>query len=195
MPSRPDVVGREGPRTRGWKRLEIEEHSHAAMANAYTAGASGLPCASFKGYLGSDLVRHNPNIHSLRMPLHRRDPVRDSGHPSGCDRDPRPTGGPPRQRPHRGHHRDPEGGGSGRRPGHRHCGRASRGPRSPQPQQRCVARLDDRRGSGGGGRRTTLLHPWLLPTGQRLLPGVGRPVSRDRDRFMGWLEEHVMSHE
>ena len=37
------------------------------MANAYTAGASGLPCAIFKGYLGSDLVRHNPNIHSLRM--------------------------------------------------------------------------------------------------------------------------------
>src|SRR4051794_17110113 len=28
----------------GWPRpLEIEEHSHAAMANAYAAGAAGLP--------------------------------------------------------------------------------------------------------------------------------------------------------
>ena len=54
----------------GWPHaLEIEEHSHAAMANAYTAGASGLPCAIFKGYLGSDLVRHNPNIHSLECPF------------------------------------------------------------------------------------------------------------------------------
>lgn len=69
MPSRPDVVGREGPRTRGWKRLEVEEHSHAAMANAYTAGASGLPCAIFKGYLGSDLVRHNPNSTPSECPF------------------------------------------------------------------------------------------------------------------------------
>ena len=30
----------------GWPRpLAIEEHSHAAMANAYEAGAAGLPCA------------------------------------------------------------------------------------------------------------------------------------------------------
>ena len=29
--------------------LEIEEHSHAAMANAYEAGASGLPMAVFRG--------------------------------------------------------------------------------------------------------------------------------------------------
>ena len=35
----------------GWPRpLEIEEHSHAAMANAYEAGAAGLPCAVFRGY-------------------------------------------------------------------------------------------------------------------------------------------------
>src|ERR1700744_5039933 len=29
----------------GWPReIEIEEHSHAGMANAYAAGAAGLPC-------------------------------------------------------------------------------------------------------------------------------------------------------
>src|SRR6478672_3455029 len=39
----------------GWPRpLSIEEHSHAAMAQAYAAGASGLPCAIFRGYVGSD---------------------------------------------------------------------------------------------------------------------------------------------
>ena len=54
----------------GWPRpLEIEEHSHAAMAAAYAAGASGLPCAILRGYLGSDLVRHNPNIRSITCPF------------------------------------------------------------------------------------------------------------------------------
>src|SRR5215475_5616608 len=48
---------------RGWPRpLEIEEHSHAAMAQAYAAGAAGMPAAFFRGYAGSDLARVNPNI-------------------------------------------------------------------------------------------------------------------------------------
>jgi glutaconate CoA-transferase subunit A len=42
-----------------WPRpLEIEEHSHAGMANRYVAGASGLPCALMRGYIGTDLMRH-----------------------------------------------------------------------------------------------------------------------------------------
>src|SRR5690349_21277439 len=41
----------------GWPRpLELEEHSHAGMANRYVAGASGLPCALMRGYLGTDLA-------------------------------------------------------------------------------------------------------------------------------------------
>ena len=36
---------------RGWPApLEIEEHSHAGMANRYLAGASGLPFAVLRGY-------------------------------------------------------------------------------------------------------------------------------------------------
>src|SRR4051794_35674828 len=35
--------------------LEIEEHSHAGMANRYAAGASGMPCALMRGYAGTDL--------------------------------------------------------------------------------------------------------------------------------------------
>jgi glutaconate CoA-transferase subunit A len=43
----------------GWPRpLEIEEHSHAGMANRYVAGASKLPFAVLRGYRGTDLVDH-----------------------------------------------------------------------------------------------------------------------------------------
>jgi glutaconate CoA-transferase subunit A len=54
----------------GWPQpLELEEHSHAAMANAYAAGAAGLPCAILRGYAGSDLVGVNPNIRFITCPF------------------------------------------------------------------------------------------------------------------------------
>ena len=54
----------------GWPRtIELEEHSHAAMANAYEAGAAGLPCAIFRGYRGAELARVNPNIKSVTCPF------------------------------------------------------------------------------------------------------------------------------
>ncbi len=59
-----DAVEHEWPQP-----LEIEEHSHAAMANAYAAGAAGLPCAIFRGYTGSDLVKVNPNIKFIACPF------------------------------------------------------------------------------------------------------------------------------
>ncbi len=49
--------------------LELEEHSHAAIANAYAAGASGLPCAVFRGYVGAGLTRVNPNIRQIECPF------------------------------------------------------------------------------------------------------------------------------
>lgn len=49
--------------------LEIEEHSHAAMANAFEAGAAGLPFATFRGYRGAGLVEVNPNIKSITCPF------------------------------------------------------------------------------------------------------------------------------
>lgn len=51
------------------RSLEIEEHSHAAMANAYEAGAAGLPCAIFRGYIGVDLPKVNPNIRFIECPF------------------------------------------------------------------------------------------------------------------------------
>lgn len=54
----------------GWPRpLDIEEHSHSAMAHAYAAGAAGMPAAFFRGYLGSDLPRVNPNIRTIPCPF------------------------------------------------------------------------------------------------------------------------------
>jgi glutaconate CoA-transferase subunit A len=54
----------------GWPHpLAIEEHSHAAMANAYEAGAAGLPCAIFRGYLGVDLPKVNPRIKHITCPF------------------------------------------------------------------------------------------------------------------------------
>ena len=55
---------------RGWPhQLEIEEHSHAAMANAYDAGAANLPFAMFRGYIGADLAKVNPNIRQITCPF------------------------------------------------------------------------------------------------------------------------------
>jgi glutaconate CoA-transferase, subunit A len=54
----------------GWPApLALEEHSHAAMANAYEAGAAGLPCAIFRGYIGVDLPKVNPNIKRIACPF------------------------------------------------------------------------------------------------------------------------------
>jgi glutaconate CoA-transferase, subunit A len=55
---------------KGWPNpLEIEEHSHAAMANAYEAGAAGLPCAIFRGYIGGDLPKVNAKIKRVTCPF------------------------------------------------------------------------------------------------------------------------------
>jgi acyl CoA:acetate/3-ketoacid CoA transferase alpha subunit len=35
--------------------MEVEEHTHAGMANRSVAGASGLPFAVLRGYVGTDL--------------------------------------------------------------------------------------------------------------------------------------------
>jgi len=59
-----DAVERDWPQP-----LELIEHSHAAMANAYEAGAAGLPCAVFRGYRGSDLPGVNPNIRFVTCPF------------------------------------------------------------------------------------------------------------------------------
>jgi len=54
----------------GWPQpLRLDEHTHAGMAAAYAAGAAGLPCAILRGYAGMDLVRENPNIRFIDCPF------------------------------------------------------------------------------------------------------------------------------
>jgi glutaconate CoA-transferase, subunit A len=54
----------------GWPQpLELEEHSHAGLANAYAAGAANLPFAVLRGYAGSDLPKHNKTIRRIRCPF------------------------------------------------------------------------------------------------------------------------------
>jgi glutaconate CoA-transferase subunit A len=59
-----DAVEKQWPNA-----LEIDEHSHADLANAYVAGASGLPFALLRAYAGSDLPKVNPSIKFITCPF------------------------------------------------------------------------------------------------------------------------------
>jgi glutaconate CoA-transferase subunit A len=49
--------------------LELEERSHSDLANAFAAGASGLPFAVLRGYAGSDLPSVNPQLKTIQCPF------------------------------------------------------------------------------------------------------------------------------
>jgi glutaconate CoA-transferase, subunit A len=54
----------------GWPRaIELREHSHAGLANAYVAGASHLPFGVLRGYAGTDLPEHNDDIAFIDCPF------------------------------------------------------------------------------------------------------------------------------
>lgn len=59
-----DAVEHEWPHA-----LELEEHSHAGMANRYVAGASGLPFAVMRGYSGTDLPRYTATVAPITCPF------------------------------------------------------------------------------------------------------------------------------
>ena len=59
----------------GWPGpLQVEEHSHAGLANRYVAGASGLPFAVLRGYRGTGLeeltgLDGNPAVRLVTCPF------------------------------------------------------------------------------------------------------------------------------
>ena len=54
----------------GWPQpLELEEHSHAGMASRYVAGASNLPFAVLRGYVGTDLPGVTETIAPITCPF------------------------------------------------------------------------------------------------------------------------------
>ncbi|KPI30283.1 3-oxoadipate CoA-transferase [Actinobacteria bacterium OK074] len=54
----------------GWPRpLELDEHSHAGMANRYVAGASKLPFAVLRGYRGNDIASRTDTATTVVCPF------------------------------------------------------------------------------------------------------------------------------
>ena len=54
----------------GWPRpLELEEHSHAGMAERWRAGAAGLPFGVLRGYVGTSLPDHTDTIRTIECPF------------------------------------------------------------------------------------------------------------------------------
>ncbi len=49
--------------------IELEEHSHAGMANRFQAGASGLPFAILRGYRGTSLPAHTAGVADITCPF------------------------------------------------------------------------------------------------------------------------------
>ena len=54
----------------GWPApLELEEHSHAGMAARYAAGAASLPFGVLRGYAGTDLPAETSSIATVTCPF------------------------------------------------------------------------------------------------------------------------------
>jgi glutaconate CoA-transferase subunit A len=175
----------------GWPRaIEIEEHSHAGMANRYAAGAAKLPFAILRGYAGTDLARHT-SVRFIECPFSGErlaavaalEPDVAIVHAQEADRDGNVQlwGIPGVQK---------EAVLSARR--------------SLVTVERIVERIEPRVGG-------VVIPGWALDLVARA-PGGSQPsyaqglterdndfyrdwdaISRDRDRFAAWMEEHVLA--
>ena len=177
----------------GWPApLELEEHSHAGMAAAYAAGASNLPFGVLRGYVGTDLAART-NVRSIDCPF--------TGERLAAV---------PAIRPDVGivHAQQADRRGNVQLWGitgvQKETVLASR--RSVVTVEEIVDELAPRPGA-------VVLPGWIV-TAVALAPGGARPsyahgyydrdndfyvawdaVSRDRDRFVEWMREHVLEAE
>jgi glutaconate CoA-transferase subunit A len=54
----------------GWPRsLDLDEHTHAGLANRFVAGAAGLPFAVLRAYAGTDVRAANSTIANVTCPF------------------------------------------------------------------------------------------------------------------------------
>jgi glutaconate CoA-transferase, subunit A len=58
-----DAIENDWPRA-----IELDEHSHAGMANRYAAGAAHLPFGVMRGYVGTDLLEHT-SVRAIACPF------------------------------------------------------------------------------------------------------------------------------
>jgi glutaconate CoA-transferase subunit A len=59
-----DAVEHEWPQA-----LELDEHTHAGLANRFVAGASGLPFAVLRAYAGTDVMAHSATVANVTCPF------------------------------------------------------------------------------------------------------------------------------
>jgi glutaconate CoA-transferase, subunit A len=110
---------------KGWPhKVEIEEHSHAAMANAYRGRRRRAALAVLRGYAARAAQRQRP--HQVHRPAPSPASAgRGARGAPGCLHRPRAEGRPGRQRAGRRHRRRAEGSRAGGEAQHRH-GRGDR---------------------------------------------------------------------
>jgi glutaconate CoA-transferase, subunit A len=174
-----------------WPRpIELDEHSHAGMANRYAAGAARLPFAVMRGYAGTDLARH-ANVRMVECPFTGERlaavpalrPDVAVVHAQEADRDGNVQlwGIPGVQKE-----------------------AVLAADRSLATVERIVERLEPRPGA-------VIIPGWVI-TAVAPAPGGSQPsyslgitsrdndfyrlwdeISRDRDRFAEWMDEHVLS--
>ena len=175
----------------GWPApLELEEHSHAGMANRYAAGASNLPFAMLRGYIGTDLEPRTQRRQG-DVPVHRRGADRGAGDAAGRRHRPRPAGRPRRQRPAVGDRR---------RSRRRSCWPSER---SLVTVEEIVDELEPRPGAiviprwavtavaeAPRGAHPSYAHDYYDRDND--FYRAWDPIARDRDRFRAWMEEHVL---
>jgi glutaconate CoA-transferase, subunit A len=174
----------------GWPSpIELEEHSHAGMANRYAAGAADLPFAVLRGYAGTDLVAHT-SVSFIECPF--------TGERLAAVAALRPDVAIV-------HAQEADGEGNVQLwgiPGvQKEAVLAAR--RSLVTVERIVERLEPRPGA-------VVIPGWVLDV-VALAPGGSRPsysqgiterdnefyrawdeISRDRGRFGAWMDEHVL---
>ena len=177
----------------GWPHpLEIEEHTHAAMANAYEAGAAGLPCAIFRGYSGAGLREVNPNIKSVTCPFTGEVLAAVPAVRPDVDLHPCAEGRPQGQRAGRGHRRRAEGGGAGGKARRGHGRGSRRRFRRPASQSLRPAALD------GARRSRSCRAARIRPTRMATMSATTPPISngtRSPPTATGsadWMQENVI---
>ncbi|HET6966230.1 MAG TPA: CoA-transferase [Acidimicrobiales bacterium] len=176
---------------RAWPHpLDIEEHSHAGLTTRYVAGASGLPFGILRGYSGTGLPAHTKNIATVSCPFTGEEIAAvpalnpDVGivHAQQADRD-----GNVQMWGITGVQKEA----------------VLASARSIVTVEEVVDRLELRPGG-------VILPSWVV-TAVAHVPGGSHPsyaagfsardndfyeawdaVSRDRDRFAGWMQEHVV---
>jgi glutaconate CoA-transferase, subunit A len=180
-----DAIENEWPRP-----IELDEHSHAGMANRYVAGAARLPFAVMRGYVGTDLARR-ANVRTIECPFTGERlaavpalaPDVAIVHAQEADRDGNVQlwGIPGVQKE-----------------------AVLAADRSLVTVERVVERLEPRPGG-------VIIPGWVI-TAVAAAPGGSQPsyslgitsrdnefyrlwdeISRDRDRFTEWMDEHVLS--